>query len=263
MRALLFTLVLSLISVPGMAQTIWSKPYEPNQIAVETFVPDGAEEASVLSGATFVSATASLSENVELAAEVPFAQYDPSTGPSSSAIGNPFLGLGLSSTTVPLLVQLGTRLPVAPANSATRLGQATDVGRTTAFQPEELAFSALLNGRGELSRNSTLRLRSGVEFSSRPSQSAETNNRIQHWRLYYDAQLWREGDRLLTGLSFGGRALLTSPGTVRHHAAFSFMGNWNRVQPGLFLGTSVNDLVLRGQFSPLVGLTLSVSYGRF
>lgn len=263
MRAFLFTLVLSLISVPGMAQTLWSKPYEPNQVAVEMFIPDGGEEASVLSGAAFVSATASLSENVELAAEVPYAEYAPSSGPSTSAVGNPFLGLGLSSTTVPILIQLGTRLPVAPANRASQLGQATDVGRTTAFQPEELAFSALFNGRGELGRTSTLRLRSGIEFSSRPSQSPDTENRIQHWRVYYDAQLWRQGDRFLTGLSFSGRALLTSPGTVRHHAAFSFMGNWNRVQPGLFLGTSVNDLVLRGQLTPLVGLTLSVSYGRF
>jgi hypothetical protein len=40
------------------------------------------------------------------------------------------------------------------------------------------------------------------------------------------------------------------------------MGNWNLVQPGLLAGTSLNDLFRRGTWTPIVGLTLSVSYGR-
>lgn len=263
MRVLLLALTLSLFSAPVAGQSIWTKPYEPNQVAVETIIPDAAPDESALSGATFVSATASLSENVELGAELPVAQYRPSSGASTSALGNPFVGLGMSSTNVPVLVQVGLRIPVAPANRATSFGMASDIGRTTAFQPEAVSFSTLFNGRRDLGRTASLRVRTGIEFSSRPPQTSGAETRIQSWRLYYDAQLWRDGDRVLTGLSFTGRALLNSPGLTSHNVALSFMGNWNRIQPGLLVGTSVNDLFLRGELTPFVGLTLSISYGRF
>ena len=79
MRTLLSALLLGLLVFPASGQTIWSRPYEPNQIAVEAIVPD-ADDASVLSGATFLTGTVSLSDNVELAAELPVARYSPTRG---------------------------------------------------------------------------------------------------------------------------------------------------------------------------------------
>lgn len=262
MRVLLTACLLGLLALPVQAQTLWSRPYEPNQLAIEVLVPEAGDDASALTGATFVTGTVSLSENVELAAELPVARYRPSaTGArTSTALGNPFVGVGLSSTRIPLLFQLGARLPVADANRATTIGQATDVGRTPAFHPEEFALSGLANGRLEVGRYSTLRVRTGLEFGSRPAPTG--TDRRQSWRILYDAQLWREGDRLITGLSVTGRTRLSRPGTSAHHALLSVMGNWNVVQPGLLAGTSLNDLFRRGTWTPIVGLTLSVSYGR-
>jgi hypothetical protein len=262
MRVLLAALLWGLMALPSPAQTLWSRPYEPNQFAVEALVPDAASDAAALTGATFVTGTFSLSENVEVTGELPVARYRPSAdgARTTTAIGNPFVGVGLSSTTVPVLVQIGARLPVAEVNPATPIGQAADVGRTSAFRPEEFALSGLLNGRLEVGRYSTLRLRTGLEFGSRPS--ATRPDRERRWRLHYDAQLWREGDRLITGLSFTGQARLSASGSTRHHALVSVMGNWNLVQPGLLVGTSLNDLFRRGTWTPIVGLTLSVSYGR-
>jgi len=264
MRGLLIGLVLSLVSLPAGAQTLWSRPYEPNQFAVEAIIPDAVDEAAAGSGAAFLTGTVSLSDNVELAAELPLSRYQPPgpEGRSTTAIGNPFVGVGLSSTTVPFLLELGLRIPTAPSNETTLIGEAADVGRTAAFQPDALAVSSLLNGRLEIGRVSTLRIRTGIEYGSRPSESPASQNRIQSWRLQYDVQIWREGDRFLTGLTVAGQAFLSSPGTTRHHGALSVMPNWNVVQPGLLVGTSLNDLFRRGDLSAFAGVTLSVSYGR-
>jgi len=262
MRVLVLASLLSLLSLPVQAQTLWSRPYEPNQLTVEAIVPDAAAEGDFPSGGTFVTGTASLSDNVELTAELPFARYRPSGNGAgtSTALGNPFVGLGLSSTTVPFLFEVGVRIPAAPSNEAAQIGGAADVGRTPAFGPDEFSLSGLLNGRLEISRYSTARFRTGVEFSSRPSRSGP--DRVQNWRLRYDVQLWREGDRFLTGFTFAGRARLSRSGDSRHHAGLSVMPNWNLVQPGLLAGTSLNDLFRDGKWVPFVGVTLSVSYGR-
>lgn len=263
MRVLFLALLMGGMSVlPSSAQTLWSRPYEPNQLSIEAIVPNAADDAAPLSGATFITSTLSLTDNVELTAELPMARYKPSENGAraTTAIGNPFVGLGLSSTTVPFLLQIGTRIPAAPSNSAIPIGADADVGRTPAFRPDEFAVSALLNTRFELSRFTTLRFRSGIEFGTRPTPN--NSSRIQTWRMPYEAQLWREGDSFITGLTFAGRALLSSPGTTQHHAALSIMRNWNLVQPGLLVGTSLNDLFRDGEFVPFAGLTLSISYGR-
>lgn len=263
MRAVLIALLLSIICLPASGQTLWSRPYQPNQIAVETIVPD-VEGTSFFSGATFITGTASLSENIELQAELPVARVQPSgNGPSTTTLGNPYVGLGVSSTSLPVLLEVGARIPAASSNRAAGLGAATDIGRTSAFLPDEFGFSALLNGRYELGRQSTIRLRTGFAYGSRPSPTTGSDARLTRWQMHYEAQLWRESNPLLTGLSLMGRHRLDSPGTSEHLISLSIMADWPRIQPGLFAGTSLNDLFQNGTFSPLVGLTLSVSYGRF
>jgi len=262
MRAFLVALLLSAVSVPVSGQTLWSRPYQPNQIAVETFVPD-AEGAAFFSGATFITGTASLSENIELQAELPVARVQPSgTGASRSTLGNPYVGVGLSSTATPVLLEVGARIPAASSNPAAGLGAATDIGRTSAFVPDEFGLSALLNGRYNLGRRSSIRVRTGFAYGSRPSPSGSDSRRTR-WQMHYEAQIWRENNPLLTGLSLLGRHRLDSPGTSDHLLSLSVMADWTRIQPGLLAGTSLNDLFQEGTFSPLVGLTLSISYGRF
>lgn len=260
MRATVFLFLLGLLVVPANGQTIWSRPYEPNQLVVETVVPDSPDEVSVLSGATFLTGTVSFTDNVQFAAELPVARHVPTAdgGTTTTALGNPYVGFDFSSTSLPVLVQVGARLPLAPSNAATRLGQSADAGRLPAFRAEELGLSGLLNGRLSLSGTSSLRLRAGVQYASRPQGGA----RNREARMVYAAQLWKEGDRLITGLSFSGRANLTEARDTEHHAAVSLMGNWRRVQPGLLTGIDVGDLFNQGAFTPFVGLTLSVTYMR-
>lgn len=256
MRVLFSALLLSLLSLPAGAQTIFSRPYVPNQVAVETIVPN-ADDAEGGTGAMFVTATASLTGNIELAAELPVARNGSGTG--STTVGNPYLGVGLSSTKMPFLLEIGARLPTASNNLGAATGRAASFGRTPAFGPEEVVLSALANSRIRLSRQSTIRVRTGFSYASRESAP---NDRSRDWLFHYEGQLWREGNRLITGLTFTGQALLTSPGTTNHHAGLSLMGNWNRVQPGILIGGALNPLFSRGELVPYAGITLSISYGQ-
>lgn len=263
MRVFALALLFGMLVVPADGQTIWSRPYEPNQVTVEAIVPDASDDASVLSGASFLTGTLSVNDNVELAAELPLARYGASSNnaSSASAVGNPYLGFGLSSQRIPFLFQIGARIPAAPSNAAAAIGETANIGRTSAFNPDEFTLSGLLNGRFSIGRHTSLRLRTGLGYASSPPPDT-TSGRNQDWRMYYDAQIWGEGDRLITGLSVTGRATLTTPGDTQHHAVLSLMGNWHRVQPGLVAGTSLNDLFQAGAFVPFAGFTLSINYMR-
>lgn len=265
MRTLLVLAILfGGLSTAAQAQTVWSRPYEPNQIAVEAFVPElPNDDASGRSGATFLTVTRSLNENVELAAELPLARYAAS-GASTTAVGNPYLGLGLSSTATPVLLELGTRIPAVRPNQARVAGRYADLGRTAAFRDEDFSASALLNGRLPLGRRTTLRLRVGLTYASATVDS--TNGIEPNWRLPYSAQLWWEGEQFMTGLSVAGRPVLedSAPdvGRSAHRAVFSLMLDGDRVQPGLMTGTALDPIVNDGRVVVVGGVTLSISYHR-
>ncbi|PSQ92443.1 MAG: hypothetical protein BRD30_02355 [Bacteroidetes bacterium QH_2_63_10] len=172
------------------------------------------------------------------------------------------MGLGFASTTWPILFELGVRIPAVPSNRARRAGQRADIGRTAAFRDEAFSGSALLNGRFEVGRRTTLRLRGGLTYASAEADSAGGTD--SRWRLPYSAQLWRNGRQFMIGLSIVGRPVVSGPDGAgsTHHAVLSFMLDGNRVQPGLLLGTGLDPLVNDGEFVLVGGLTLSISYAR-
>jgi hypothetical protein len=215
------------------------------------------------SGATFLTVTRSLSENIELMAELPVARYAVDNS-SAAAVGTPYVGVGLSSTSAPVLLELGARIPAVPSNQALVAGRHADLGRTAAFRDEAFSGSALLNGRFEVGRRTTLRLRVGLTYASVPVDT--TNSNEDDWRLPYSAQLWRDGEQWMTGLSIVGRPALADSapdvGRSTHRAIFSLMLDGDRVQPGLLVGTGLDPLVNDGELVPVGGVTLSISYKR-
>lgn len=262
-RLWLLGLLLGSLCVPASAQTIWSRPYEPNQITLEALAAEDPSGASSFpTGAAFLTATRSLSSSVELAVELPVAHAQLNET-ASSAIGNPYVGLGLSSTRRPLLLELGVRLPAAPTTAAASAGQRADLGRTAAFRDEAVALSGLLNTRVALGRATSLRLRAGAAYGSLHADS--TAGDTNAWQALYGAQLWRSGAGLITGLSVVGRPALTDAAETAdsaHHAALSLMLDRRRWRPGLLLGIGLDPLVTGGDVTLVGGLTLSISYDR-
>jgi hypothetical protein len=245
-------------------QTVWTRPYQNNQISVELIAPSFEDDAVKLaSGAAYLSGTYSLNENIELVAEVPTAQID-SGGVTESVIGNPYFGVGLSGLRTPFLIEIGVRIPVVGSpGPATFAGSFTDVGRTRAFRYDETLVAGFLNWRFEFSRRTSLRVRSGLVYAEFPNV-VDGNRRIeQDLRIKYSPQIWYEGDNAILGLTLAGRGTFTAPGSYGqkslHWISGQIIGNFDYIRPGLVFGISLNDDV-RVDAPYFFGLTLSTSY---
>lgn len=268
MRTFLALALLLLAADTAAAQSLWTRPYRANQVSVEAVMPQYKDaDVSATTGAMFVSVTHSLNENVELVGELPMARYRATTGGTTrteSALGNPYLGVGLSSTTVPLLLEVGVRLPVAPSNEAAGAGGFADVGRTDAFTQDESLATLLGNTRFTLGSKLSLRVRTGFSYSEFPiTQEDGTTQVEQDLRWRYAAQFWREGNWNVLGLGFFGRAVLTAPGYLgaksRHYLGATALFDGDVVQPGVLVGVSLDDVV-RDTAPIFVGITLSTQY---
>lgn len=253
----------------GAAQSLWTTPYVPNQVSLELLQPalDTApdEELSFLTGAAVLSGSYLLNDRTTLTAAWPVAHYraevgDDPTTVSETASGNPYLGVGLSSTRVPLLAELGVRLPLAPdRNMALVAGTAADLDHSEAFAPHRLSAQFLLNTRWELSRRSTsLRLRGGPLVTIPTQDTAGTTELFGR----YSVQGWYEGKRYVLGLGLTGRALITESGSFNdrttHQIGGTLIFNFPYVQPGILVRAPLNgpesDAV-----NLVVGITLSAS----
>ena len=260
--ALLFALATAQV---GAAQSLWTKPYEPNQIGLELLQPaldtEPNEELSFLTGAGAVWGSYLLNDRTTLTAAVPFAHYraeignDNPVSQSTSVLGNPYVGLGFSSTRVPFLVELGTRLPVvSERNAATFAGRATDLDHSEIFSPHLFSTQLLLNPRWELSRTASVRLRGGPLVTIPTQDNSDTTELFAR----YSAQSWVEGDRYIVGLGVTGRTLVTEGGgfdnRTTHQAGGTLIFNFPSVQPGVLLRVPIN-----GPESDAVGLIVGVT----
>jgi len=264
-----FVLLLGLWPRSGTAQSLWTKPYEPNQVALELLQPSldtpANETVSFLTGAGILSGSYLLNDRTTFVAEVPFAHYqsevgeDDPTSISESMLGNPYVGLGVSSTRVPFLVELGVRLPIASDSSAaTYAGTATDLDQSEAFVAHLLSAQLLLNARWELSRIASVRFRGGPLVTVPTQDDGSTTELF----VRYSVQGWYEGERYVLGPGLTGRGLITEIGSnfsdrTTHQVGGTLIFNFPRVQPGVLVRTPLNgpgsDAV-----DLIVGITLSV-----
>lgn len=246
---LLIAVIVCLMAGPtegASAQTPFTRPYLPSVVSVEAVRPAYESDAvGARTGALFLSGSYTLNENTEFVAELPFAHASGDGVASSTTIGNPLIGLALSSTRIPLLVELGGRVPLADGSLAAELGQAADYGRGASFLENESQAYLLGNTRIALGQKLSMRLRGGLAFGAfEEDNAAGTAVTQQDFRLRYAVQFWREGDWLTGGLSFTGRGTLTAPGPYdqksRHHMALTFLLDTGKIAPGITIGFPLN-----------------------
>ncbi|WP_143815356.1 hypothetical protein [Longibacter salinarum] len=239
-------LIVAASALPATGQTLFTRPYLPSTLSVEAVRPAYENgQLSSTTGALFFTGSYTLDKNIELIGELPVAHADGETISSTTALGNPLLGLGLSSTRIPFLVEIGVRFPVSSGDVATQLAQAADYGRGAAFLEKEKQAYLLANTRFMLGRKTSIRLRSGLAFGIfEEADTSGTDVTQRDLRLRYAVQVWREGDRLITGASFTGRGITTAPGSYsdksRHHFAFSALLDFERIAPGITIGIPLN-----------------------
>jgi hypothetical protein len=266
----LVVLLLLALTPASQAQSLWSTPYVPDQIALEVLQPTlqsaPSEDISVLTSASTLWGSYLVTDRVTVVAGMPIAHYqstqvdEPPTDVTETQIGNPYVGVGVSSTRVPLLVELGVRLPLASdASLATRAGQATDLAHREAFAPDQFAAQIIANTRWDWTRRFGFRFRGGPLLTT-PTQDAPGTTEAY---ARYGVQAWKEGDRLVAGVGLTGRALLSERGgsftdRTTHQATGTLIWNLPAVQPGLLIRLPINEPNGAG-VDVVVGLTLSVT----
>lgn len=260
-------LTVFLIGLAGpevLAQTIWSRPYETNQIALDAIAPSFLTgQTPGFSGGAFLSGTYLVTDRIEVAAELPVAYSIGEDTISSPMVGNPYVGVGLSGLSVPFLLEIGARLPVASLPSPVQAAATADAGRVPAFRPNEFSLSGLMSGRMKIGKASTLRLRAGPAYGSFAATDTTNQRTEKEWRAHYSLQYWHEGQPFVLGLGVVGETRLSGSerftSKSRHHVVGSVIFDHSVAQPGLLFGLELDGV---SDAALLAGLTLAVPYGR-
>ena len=252
------------LMAPG--QSLWTKPYESDRVTLETLQPalETAEDEDVdfVTSAHFLSGSFLFTPQSAVVVDVPFAHYSATVsgdGQTDSIIGNPYLGLEVSTQRRPLLLEAGVRLPVvSDASAATNVGTGADFDRREAFDADRFAAHLIGNARIATEDDFSFRLRGGPLLSV----DTEGDDRADVIALY-SLQAWFEGNRFILGGGLTARTNTTGDGSFGERSAFhgslSVIYDGARLQPGLLIKTpfsaSVRDI------APLtIGLSLSTSF---
>jgi hypothetical protein len=268
MRRLLAALVACLLLCPGAAaaQSLWVKPYEPNQVSVAFMRPvftDPASEVAPASGTAFAGTSVSLTSYIELIGEMPLVWYgagDPSPRLRLEP-GNPYLGVGIASEETPVFWELGARVPLAEGPpDALAFGRTADVSRGTAFSPQTVTIQAAGNYRLPFSRRAGLRLRGGLNLALRAEGSRVGTSEVI---VPLSVQFWQEGEVFVFGVGATSQVYTARTSSfqdaVDAYATGTAMIHYERFQPGIVIGapltrpaTTVADMLL--------GVTLSYTF---
>ncbi|MEO6462490.1 MAG: hypothetical protein ABIP29_05390 [Candidatus Eisenbacteria bacterium] len=264
LAALVLLVALGGLAPAACAQSIWLDRVSPRTIHLEGAKPflEGDRDG-FFTTTWFLSTRLPLGERLAFVGELPFATaktaFDlPTFGlfeASSSAIGNPYLGIetrpasGRGSR-----FELGVRLPAASDNEfATATGAATDVDRWEAFFPDIIVLRSTFHWRDDVVGKPGIDVRLGPALWL--ADGLGGNAEIF---AHYGLQFLYHGTEARAGAGIGGRWLLTGGGDLgassvhQVEAAADFLPG--RVRPGVTLRIPLED----NGIDLALGLTLNV-----
>lgn len=143
--------VFLLSSIPRIAasQSLWDSPSETRSVAVEFrhVSLKQIDNLSTLSGAWYLRGKFGSSEKSWIVVELPIARYAPANREGITAFGNLYFGIEKKIRSLPMLTEIGIRLPTAESDKidASLLGMAADPARIGAFAPDVITISTLVN----------------------------------------------------------------------------------------------------------------------
>jgi hypothetical protein len=272
----LLVLLAVFASAPAFAQSIWMPRDKEWGLLLELLHPSiEGIDSEFPTGALYLGARIGVGEKLALVAEVPYAHSEPViTGgiflgdfPSSSTVGNPYLGVELRASS-DVFVELGARAPLTADDEdrATLIGTSADGSRRLAFSQEgtffyfPLAYDAvtaqtLFNIRHVTPEGLLTRIRLGPAIVVPTEDGPDT----EVYALYA-LQMGYEGRVVRAGGAFSGWSLVSADQgnlgqrtatQVELHADF---GPW-LVRPGVDLKMPI------GSRAGLVPVVLGISVG--
>ena len=152
-KSLLFsflTLMLSVIAIPGFSQSVWTPEtnYE-SKAGMEIQIPSfDFLEADFPTSVIYLYTHWALNDKYTLKVELPISHFSSDNflgfggNISETALGNPYLGINISSPQSNVGVDIGVRLPLAGDNGGTFTGLLSENHDFTPFIPETFAFVA-------------------------------------------------------------------------------------------------------------------------
>lgn len=251
------------------AQSIWMTAPAGNYLGIEILKPDvkGPQDYSFISSAIYLYGRISVSERVQLVADVPLAHggFD-FNGPffnesiSETTIGNPFIGFSFTPEHEKVNTTIGIRLPVTPNSKpfAASFGSIADIHRAEAFAPDLLTGVLHFSYRHTSPRNVIFRLLGGPVFWFDTGDVLGDDLEIL---LDYSAQIGFGNQRLTLLLGFNGRFGVTTEGDFGdrsfHHIAGTVTFHGNRLHPGIEIRIPVDNPV-NDFYNVVFGLTMGV-----
>jgi len=223
---------------------------------------EGDDDTDFLTSTIVLGGRFPISQTITGEAELPFSRYgidNEFVDRSSSAVGNPYLGVRMRSRSV--LSRVGVRIPIAPEDEPTALssGRLTDYDRFEAFLSNTLAVNASVTGQTRLSDQAILQFGGGpvLLVSTEDSGGDDAEVYAQYFLLGVFA-----GRTVAVKAGFTGRAILTESDLDFGERSIHQFGlgaalNTGTVRPGLHLRIPL-DKDLREDIDYVAGLNVTV-----
>lgn len=269
---LLIGLGLFIATVPLSAQTVSLTRTGRSGVAIEAARPQLSDEDGTLgltSGAFFLSGHGNVGGRTKLIMELPFAvaRVDGFGPESSSAIGNPYVGLQLAHNGVRF--DLGGRLPLASENEfASFVGAVAELERMEAFLPNAASVSAAVSAAVRAESGPARGI--GIAVFGGPSLLIPTGDdrfsvNENELMLTYGIEPAYRSANVRAGARFLGRYITTEEGSFAERSmhqvgVFADFGA-GHVRPGLHVRMPL-DKDMREDLPWILGLNVQVILNR-
>jgi hypothetical protein len=231
---------------PASGQPFWIPREGKQAILFERLGPsiEGTDQ-SFLSAAYYLSGRFTVSDGIAVVGELPYAHFKSKTEViglgtfevSSSTIGNPYLGMEVGSSGMPIFGELGVSIPLSDRDEeeAWSLGLLADLKRWNAFLPKAAFVDAAFNVREVTDSKIEYRLRFAPELL------IPTDSDLYDTELFatYAWAIGYHGSFLRFGTALSGRILFTEDSnlgeqSINQFEAHADIGDWS-IRPGLDL----------------------------
>ena len=242
------TMVISAwLSPLSQAQSFWLDQRGEKLVSIELLKPrlDGGG-TTLASSAVFFAGRFPIGQGISVAAELPLSHfgYESSfASESHTAVGNPYVGLRMRSSSSPWQAAFGVRLPLASdENPGLITGLNADFDRFEAFTPELSAIQFDVNYLFEHPSGFSTSVRAAPSIMIPARESGGDTELF----IAYSAMGWQRHGRVRAGAGMSGRLLASQPGLSIeersvHQLGLSVIGTFGSVQPGLHFRLPVDE----------------------
>ena len=231
---------MQILAILVLTQMPWTSHLPERGIAFDFLRPKfDVGGTSLTTGAAYLSARFPTGGGFAVRAQVPFAHLSAS-GVSSSAFGNPYIGL--ESTRGRVEYGLGFRPALTPDDEfAGEVGLFTDITQLEAWVPHLATLAGTVTYRNQTSTGMT------VELGGGPSAWIPTDGGDTELILNHHGSIGHRGSKVWMGLGLGGVLVMTEEGDFGERSFYQLGASvgltQGQVRPALHVLLPLDDAI--------------------